>query len=185
MFGRRRARPVYAPKPRYSYGQPLTLWERHLERGLDYFSKGKNDEALADLDAAIEADDRIAELYATRGMILVEMGKEDQAHEDLAYALELDARQWLVHYVRGLIAYRKKAYDDAIEALSLAQRYVPLRPEVYYTRACVYYERGDLERARDDADYALQTLKADDKRGRTIKRLLSQITKDLKAVDKS
>lgn len=180
MFRRNRPRPVYAPKPRVSSGMPLSLWERHLERGLDAFQKGKYDEALADLDEAILHFTRNGELYATRGLILAEMGKADAAREDLAYALQLDDRQWVAHYVSGLLAYRAKQYDEAIEHLSKAQRYAPLRPEIFFTRGIAFYAKGDVNRARLDIDSAVQVLKQDDKRYKSAKTFLGRLEKEVK-----
>lgn len=180
MFRRKRPKPVYAPKPRISKGQTLAIWERYLERGLHFFDKGKHDEALADLDEAIRSSPRNAELYATRGMILAEMGDEEAAHEDLDYAAKLDDRQWVVHYLRGLLAYRRKHHDEAIEHLSQAQRYAPLRPEILYARAVVNYDRGQLKRAQDDMDSAVQLMKDGDKRQRAAKKFLNRVKREIK-----
>ncbi len=184
MFRRKRAKPVYTPKPRISKGQILAIWERHLERGLHFFAKGKYDEALADLDEAIASSPRNAELYATRAMILAEMGDQDAAYEDLEHTLKLDDRQWVVHYLRGLLAYRGKNHDDAIEHLSQAQRYAPLRPEIFYLRSVVYYDLGQLERARDEMDSALQLFKDGDKRQRAAKRFFNRIKREIKGKKK-
>ncbi len=183
MFRRRRKR-IFAPKARISHGQPLSLWERHLERGLDFFGKGKLDDALADLDEAIHDNPRNGELYATRGMILIEMKQEDDAKEDLDHALKIDARQWLVHYVQGLLAFRRKNYDEAIEHLSTAQRFAPLRHEIFFTRAAAHYALGNLERARDDLDNAMQTTNDKDKRHKLAKKHFNRLKREIKAKEK-
>jgi tetratricopeptide (TPR) repeat protein len=180
MFWRRN-KPVYAPKARVSRGQPLSLWERHFERGLEAFEKKQYDDALADLDEAIVHNARIGELYATRGLILLEMGKTDEAQDDLDYALKVDARQWLVHYALGLSAYRKKEFDEAIKHLSNAQRFAPMRAEILYTRALANYEQGNLKRAEMDIDSAIQVMDTKDKRQKDAKAFLKQVQADLKS----
>lgn len=175
---RRRERPVYAPKPRYSRGEPLTDWERYLERGLDHLKHGRLDEAIADLDEAIHVNRRHGELFATRGLILAELKHYDDALSDLDIALKLDARQWIAHYAKGLVAYRQQKYDEAIQHLSIAQRFAPMRPEIFFTRAAVYYESGDTKKAALDLDNVLQTTDSNDKRHKEAKRLLTRVQKE-------
>lgn len=175
---RRREKPVYAPKPRYSTGGPLTDWERHLERGLDLLKQGRLDEALADLDEAIHINRRNGELFAARGLILAEMKRYNDALSDLDMALKLDARQWVAHYAKGLVAYRQQHYDEAAQHLSIAQRFSPMRPEIFFTRAAVYYESGDIKKAALDLDNVLQTTESNDKRHKEAKKLLSRVQKE-------
>ncbi len=180
----RRNKKVFAPKIRVSRGQPLSLWERHYERGLDFFSKKQYDDALADLDEAIANESRFGELFATRGLILLEMGNEEEAQDDLDYALKIDPKQWIVHYAMGLNAYRKKEFDEAIKHLSNAQRFAPLRPEILYTRSLANYEQGNLKRAENDMDSAIQVMDTKDKRQKDAKKFLKQVQSDLKSQKK-
>lgn len=177
----RRNKKVFAPKARVSRGQPLSMWERYYERGLESFGKKQYDDALADLDEAISNNARIGELFATRGLILLEMGKPDEAQADLEYALKIDARQWAVHYALGLNAYRNKEFDEAIKHLSNAQRFAPMRPEILYTRALANYEQGQLKRAEMDIDSAIQVMEKKDKRLKDAKKFLKQVQSDLKS----
>jgi tetratricopeptide (TPR) repeat protein len=182
MFWRRnRPRPVYAPKIRVSRGEPLSIWERYLERGLYHFERDEYDDALADLDAAIDKNGRNGELYATRGMVKLEMGDVDEATADFDTALQLDSKQWVVHYLRGLHHYRIKAYTTAIEHLTEALRYAPMRPEALYVRGMAYYARGEVERARDEVQKAVDN--ADDPRAkalRPMKKFLTQLKREAK-----
>ena len=171
MFWRREEIPR-PPATRYSTGRPLAVWERYLERGIAAFEKESYEDALADLDEAIENTPNLGELYATRGLILHLMRRDEDSEEDLAHALNLDSHQWLVFYVQGLIAMRNKNHEEAIEYFSRAQRYVPTRPEILHSRAMAYYGYGNLDAAIGDLKLAVDTMDSKDKQLKEIKRLL-------------
>lgn len=176
MF-RRRDRQVLGPQPRISRGEPLSLAGRYLERALYFFAKEDYENALADIDAAIEAAPKDGELYATRGFILSQTHREADAKDDLDYALRRDARQWLAYYTLGMMAFRRKEYDEAIKQFSMAQRYAPYRVEIYFARAIAHYQNGDTNKALQDADIADQVIDPKDKRRRDVKALIVQIKK--------
>lgn len=180
MFGRRKDIPR-PPQKRYSRGMPLSVWERYLERGLHYMQNKNYDKALADLDAAIEENPRIGELYAARALILYHMERDKEAAEDAVLALQIDRHQWFSFYVRGLLAMRQKDYETAIEHFSQAQRYVPQRPEVLHSRAMAYWGYGHTDLALADLEAALAALDKDDKQHKTIKSLLNRFKKAAKS----
>lgn len=185
FWQRNRPRPIYAPKVRVSKGEPLSIWERYLERGLFAFEQGEYEDALADLDAAIEENSRNGELFATRGMIKLEMGDVAAAMADLDQALQTDPKQWLVHYLRGLHQYRENDYNATIAHLSEALKYAPLRPEALFLRAMAYYARGEIVRARDETQKAVDN--ADNPRAeaiRPIKKFLTQLKREAKDKEK-
>ena len=180
----RRRRIPRAPVKRISRGQPLSMWERYLERALAEIEKGDKgnlNDALEDIDAALEIAPGVGELYATRALVLHLMGRrEDEAEEFCAIALRMDKHQWMSYYVQGLIAMKAKEYEDALEHFSQAQRYVPLRPEVLQSRAMVYYAQGHIQLAVQDMQNAVDNLEKGDKRARDMKKMLSDFEKKAK-----
>lgn len=182
MFRRNRPKPIYAPKVRVSKGEVLSVWERYFERGLHQFGQGNLEDALEDIEAAIDINNRDGELHVTRGLILLEMSKVDDAMEALNEGLKLDQRQWLAHYLFGLHAYRRKQIDEAIGHLATAKTYAPTRPEVLYLLSMCYYARGEIERALDHVDSAIEN--ADNPRAKPIremKKFQKQVKRDVKA----
>jgi tetratricopeptide (TPR) repeat protein len=132
MFGRKKTpAQIIPPQPRISKGQPLSLVDRYLERGLHHYQNQRYAEAIADFDEAVHLAPKDAELYVTRGSVLAEKEDYDEAMKDLQHALERDPSQWLAHYVLGMIALRRNQYEEAIKKFSDAQRIVPHRPEVF------------------------------------------------------
>jgi Flp pilus assembly protein TadD len=164
-------------KVRISRGTPLSKAQRYLERGLAAHSRAEYDDALADLDEAINQERRNAELYATRGYILQEAGYTDEAEADFEKALKIDPSQWVVHYARAMEAFRNEDYDNALAYLAQAQRIVPLRPELFIYRAAAYYAKGEKSAAEREIDSAVQVLPSGDKRLKIAQKWKAEIKK--------
>ena len=174
-----------APDPKISKGTPLSKAQRYLERALHFYSKKKYEQALLDLDDAIQTEPRNGEFYATRAYILVEAGYAAEAKGDLETALKRDPRQWLAHYVYGLLAYENENYEHALAHFANAQRIVPLRPEIYIYRAATYYQMGDKSKAEKEIDAALQTIPPNDTRTKLARRWMTTIKKMRKVSQES
>jgi Flp pilus assembly protein TadD len=153
-------------------GTRLSLVDRHYERGLYYFTKNKLDQAIADLDEAIQLQPKRAELYTARGLMLLQNSEPEKAEEDFAYALELDLQQWLSYYGRGIHAFENADYTQAIDFFSRAQLVAPDRPEVYYYRAIAFFQIDQKKEAQRDMRYSLSLLGEDDARRRDVQRWL-------------
>lgn len=148
----------------------LTLAERYYERALHAYGRGRFDAAIADLDEAIHAEPKRAELYVARGMALLGDQRPDDAEGDFAYALTLDPTQWGVHYGRGVRAFEQGDYRAAVDAFSRAQRIAPDRFEVYVYRAISLHQLGQADEALRDLRFAETLVEPSDKRLRQIKR---------------
>ncbi|MBZ0309172.1 MAG: tetratricopeptide repeat protein, partial [Anaerolineae bacterium] len=154
------------PEVRISKGKPLSLAERYLERALSFYSKDRFDDALTDIDAAIEAEPHNAELYATRGFMLVRTGHEDEAQADLDKALKINPQQWVAHYARAMMAFKKGELDEALGHLAIAKVIAPKRPEILLYQAAVYYYKKD----KANAQKVIEAAAADKKLQKEIKK---------------
>lgn len=157
-----------ASEPRRSLMQRIGLAradaQAYYERGLLSFAAHKIEDALADLDAAIQIAPGYTELYSARGLILLEANKLPEAQEDFEYALKLSTRQWLAQYGLGVLAFNRKAWPQAIDAFTKAQAIAPGRPEPWYYRAVAHYNSGDSDKAKADMKIALRWFVAQDKK---------------------
>lgn len=148
----------------------LTLAERYYERALHAYNRGRLDAATADLDEAILAEPKRAELYIARGLVLLADHRPQDAEEDFAYGLMLDPTQWGAYYGRGQRAFEEGDYRSAVDAFSRAQRIAPDRVEIYVYRAVAIHQLGQTDEALRDLRYAQALLAPDDKRLRQINR---------------
>lgn len=161
----------------------LTLAQRHYERGLDYFAKGRLAPALNDLDEALYHEPANAEYYVTRGLILLQQGEDDEAEEDFANGLSLDPTQWIAHYCRGMRAFKDEHYQEAISHFSRAQHVAPERPEIYFYRAATFHEMGNTAEAIQDMTFAQRLLATDDNRHAQAGKWIEVFTAGLAGAD--
>jgi tetratricopeptide (TPR) repeat protein len=84
------------------------------------------DDALADMDAAIELDPTNPELYVLRGQITLYIYEWDRVLADYNYALELDPDYADAYYYRGILFYTQAQREQALPDF---QRYLELAPD--------------------------------------------------------
>lgn len=87
------------------------------------------EEAVADMDAAIELDPDNPYLYVERGQRLLLLYEWDRVLADYNYALELDPNYADAYYYRGILyASAPEGIDARAEALADFQHYLELAP---------------------------------------------------------
>lgn len=165
------------PEVKISRGTPLSLAERFLERALFAYSKDKFEDALSDMDAAVEAEPHNAELYATRGFILARAGHDSEAEPDLEKALKINPQQWLAHYTRAMMAFKTGDLDKALGHLAVAKVVAPRRPEILIYQAAAYYHKKDKPNAQKIIAEAVEIIESGDKK------LLKEAKKWQKAIN--
>jgi len=138
--------------------------QSYYERGLRAFAMHNYEDALADLDAAIERAPGYTELYCARGVIAIEADKLPGAKEDFEYALTINKRLWLALYGLGTLAAGRNNWKEATDYFTQAQAIAPGRPEVWYYRAVAFYNLGEIDKAAADMKTALRWLTPGDKR---------------------
>ncbi|MEN2981405.1 MAG: tetratricopeptide repeat protein [Thermus sp.] len=130
-------------------GSPL-LPLLYSERGLYYLLSHDLDQALEDLNRAIELRSKEAGLYVNRGAAYVNKGDLDRAIADYNRAIELDPRNVEAHVNRGNAYAEKGDLDRAIADYNRAIELNPERTEAYYNRGEAYFVKGDFGRAIAD-----------------------------------
>ncbi|NLE50935.1 MAG: tetratricopeptide repeat protein [Chloroflexi bacterium] len=172
------------PGRRRRLSRRLTLAERYYERALHAYGRSRHDAAIADLDEAIQAEPKRAELYIARGLALLADQRADDAEEDFAYGLALDPTQWGAHYGRGLRDFEAGDYRAAVDAFSRAQHLAQDRFEIYVYRAISLHQLGQTDEALRDLRFAETLIEASDKRFRLLKRWIDTMEAAAKPVDK-
>ena len=81
-------------------------------RGRAFAALGKSNDALADLDKAIEMEPKIPLSYINRADVYLSEGRDEHALADLEHALKLDPEQAKAYLVRA--RYYKKKKENAL-----------------------------------------------------------------------
>lgn len=107
--------------------------------------------AMADLDAAVEAEPAAAPAFAARGLLALRLGNEDKAIADLNRAVKLDPKDSQVRVGRGSVYARTDKPKAALEDFNAAIEADPKLAEAYNNRGALYANAfGDMDKALRD-----------------------------------
>jgi Tfp pilus assembly protein PilF len=118
-------------------------------RGVAFLRLRRNEEAMADFDAAIDADPDYAEAFANRGRAFLDQEDYDAAIEDLDHAIELKVDLAEAYGNRALafesMGDDEKAIADYSRAIELSHD-----PQAYFNRGMLRYTLGCFNLAYQD-----------------------------------
>jgi tetratricopeptide (TPR) repeat protein len=117
---------------------------------------GRNDEAVADLNRAIELNGKEARFHNNRGFVLLGMQQFEGALKDLNRATELEPRYPNAFNNRGLLYIAQSRYSEAIEQLDQALKFDPNYVDAYNNRGFAALQAGHLEMALADFNTAMK-----------------------------
>ena len=136
---------------------------RALEvRGVAYYRKGDNDNAIKIFDEAIRQQPTFVSAYLDRGAAYQSKGERDQALADFNRAMRLDPKNARAYCDRAdleddLLRQPDKALTDYNQAIRLA----PDFQRAYFNRGAFFFGQHDYERAIADYSRAIQLMPND------------------------
>ena len=116
---------------------------------LDFLNKNNLEEAMNNINAAIELFPKRVEYHATRGLIRLEDGLPDHAEVDFDQALKLHAYDMLANYGKGAICFGREEYDVARDYFTRAWAVNQDRPETLYYLALIEHRLRNNAKALD------------------------------------
>ncbi len=128
-------------------GLPRFEADEFYKLGLAAFDKGDYDQAIDNLNKAIDLLPTNAEYLAARGYMYLRDGIREKANDDFAAALQAYEFEMLAHFGQGIMAYKDKNWEDAETAFSRALAVEPERAETLYYLALVYHRKKDNKAA--------------------------------------
>src|SRR5262245_23515223 len=119
-------------------------------------SKGDQERALADYEAAIRIDPNNPAVFRDRGILWRRHGDLDRALVDFDRAIRLGFSDSDAYNERGLVWYEKRRYERAIADFNQAIKINPKLVSAFVNRGVAWRGKGDLDRAIADFDQAIR-----------------------------
>jgi tetratricopeptide (TPR) repeat protein len=121
----------------------------HNERGLDYFSRGKLDQAVKEYDEAIRLYPTLAPAHNNRGSALFALSRFDAAAASFNKAIELEPNYGQARFNLALALIKLGREREANDALMAATR-------AYLASGDAHIKAGELDAAEADFKGLLQ-----------------------------
>ncbi len=129
----------------------VEITEEALLQSADYYESGKTkllsgniDDAIADLNAAIDAGGADNNAYILRGEAYMQSGNYKKALADFDKAIENDANSSVAYYDRALLKMRLEDYSSALNDINNALAARASNPNDVLQLRDLYAKRGQL-----------------------------------------
>ena len=128
----------------------------YQNREFIYLNTGKLQEAISDATKYIELDPQTNLGYAIRGVAYMRLNQFEKSLSDLNKSIELDPNNEFALDNRGALFYNH--YGKYREALADFTNAISIKPSAnyYLNRSYCYFRLGDMQKAKEDAQMAVQ-----------------------------
>ena len=145
------------------FGSAEKACQEALERGKDsidvrlvlgwlYLASGRNDEALAEFEAAREENENLAEAYVGVARAQQELGRVDDAEANLRRAIAVDASYWRSFNEMGNFLFFRGRFAEAAEFYQMFVDRVDDDAQALNNLGAAHYLAGDFKKAAEAWD---------------------------------
>jgi len=138
-----------------AYARRLMGWA-YNRRGEARAARGKEDDALADFNQAVEHDPQHWRAVHNRGVSYATAGKHEEAMRDFDRTLELNQSYPNAWFNRGELRYEQGDYVGAISDYDRALELAPEDTAAYNSRGHAYYRTNRFREALADYGQAVR-----------------------------
>ncbi len=131
-------------------------FEAWSNRGAAYATIKNYSKALSDIDKALEIKPNHSNSFKNRALVYMELGENKKAIDDFNTYQKLTGKDANIINSIGACYLNMKDYSNAIKEFSKAISMMPNQGIFYRNRAWSYYYAGKLDKAKTDANKALQ-----------------------------
>lgn len=133
-----------------------TFAETSLYMGVLKGKQGDHDEALENLNRAIELDPKSTDAYKERARIFLNLHDYLRSDIDLTTVAEIDPSDSEIFAIRGMTFFHRMLYDAAIQDFSRVLEGLPNDTKALFNRAICYVKKDELEKALNDLNNLLK-----------------------------
>jgi len=128
----------------------------YLTRGIVYIKKGKFEDAIEDLNRALDLSQGMNnkqlenKIYINRGAAYQKLFQNDAALNDYSKAILLNNDNPDVYLYRGFLYYQSNDHPEALKDFNTVIELDPENPFAYYNRGMIYLKQEKMDEACDD-----------------------------------
>jgi len=128
----------------YTWGckKQMDKAKKHYELGVKYHQEELADQAIKELQQAIQIDPNYAEAHCELGVLYQEKEDYNAAYRELQKAIKINPDYAEAHFRLGIIYQVLKGYNQAITEFEEVLKIDPNFPWIHTAIGNVYYERG-------------------------------------------
>lgn len=152
------------------------LAEAHNGLAVAYYSLDRTEEALVEMNRALDLETEDAAFWGNRAAVLMELERYEECLPDADQAIALKPDFADFHDTRATCLTELERYDEAVAAATRAIELDGASPYFYITRGWAYWGLGNFDSARLDWQEAIGKLPADDPAVPMIEDWISEIT---------
>ncbi len=164
--------PEFVNTPYDGFGEivvPAVEHREHFYRANDLAEEGKKDEAIDELNKALEGEVKDWRTYDWKyhdkiSRLLMEQGRTDEAVSHMRKSIELNPSNAAMHANLGYVLYERGNLDEARKELNTALRLAPGEALSWLNRGSIRLSQSDAAGAQADFTRATE-LAPDDPRG--------------------
>jgi tetratricopeptide (TPR) repeat protein len=123
--------------------------EHRVNLGYSYHLNGENEEAIKQLQMAIDLDKKNVSAYFNLGIVYNDEERYDDALKQSNKAVELAPRDYKGYLLEGMIYRKLKMYDEALASLQEADKLMPVNNDIIYEIGRVAEDQGNVKDAEE------------------------------------
>jgi tetratricopeptide (TPR) repeat protein len=123
--------------------------DHRVNLGYSYQLNGDNEEAIKQLQTAIDLDKKNVGAYFNLGLVYNDQERYDDALKQSNKVVELAPRDYKGHLLEGMIYRKLKMYKEALVSLQEADKLMPVNNDIIFEMGRVAEDQGNVTDAEE------------------------------------
>ncbi|EKN71370.1 hypothetical protein BABA_01770 [Neobacillus bataviensis LMG 21833] len=123
--------------------------EHRVNLGYSYHLKGESEDAVKQLQIAIDLDKKNVSAYFNLGLVYNDEKRYDDALKQSKQAVELAPKDYKGYLLEGMVYRKLKMYKDALASLQEADKLMPVNNDIIFEIGRVAEDQGNVKDAEE------------------------------------
>lgn len=123
--------------------------DHRVNLGYSYHLIDKSEDAIKQLQVAIDLDKENVAAYFNLGLVYNEQERYDDALKQSKKVVELAPKDYKGHLLEGMVFRKMKKYDEALASLQEADKLMPVNNDIIFEIGKVAEDQGKIQDAEE------------------------------------